>query len=135
MDYTAMKKDELLSRVFDLEHKIEEQKHLASAVEAKDKEIIELKKQLEGAKLEAREGSKNIVSAKDAEISRLKTELEQKRPLANSAETLKKDLDKAIAIGNSYINNFRSYLKAQQGALEMAIELETLLTEKIKGKE
>ena len=100
-----MRKEDLELEVVELRKKVQEQTHLAQAVEAKDKEIIELRKQLDTI-----------------------------RPMAKNAEQLKQQNDVLTQIANGYINNFRNYLKSQQGALDMAIEIEVMLAEKLPKK-
>lgn len=142
MDFTGLKKEELLTTAISLENKLQEQKHLAEAVEAKDKEIVELKKAVENAKVNAQEAVKAVLGQKDTiiasikeELGKVRAELEQKKVITASVDTYKKEYEKAVQVANGYINNFRSYLKAQQGTLELAVELELLLSEKIGKKE
>jgi hypothetical protein len=139
--------------------KIEEQKHLAEAIEQKDALINsltsqnkELKKENVTLKTEvaANKHLSTAVEVKDDHIRRLGIELDvQKKELDDKnrvlyettqkekvlEENLKKVTEQnanVVSIANGYINNFRSYLKATQGALEIAVELEALLTEKVK---
>ena len=135
--------------------KLEEQKHLAESIEHKDgqinkltDEIKELKKTIATLKTE-NQANRHLASA-------VENKDEQIRLLGIETDTLRKELKQAInenekvkvledqikklteqstsivAVANGYINNFRSYLKATQGALEIAVELEALLSEKIK---
>jgi hypothetical protein len=117
-----------------LKQKVQEQSHLASAVESKDKEIVELKKQIELLKLEAKESNKVLIEKNNQQVLSLSKELETIRPLVKNSEQLKQQNDVLTQIANGYIDNFRSYLKNQQGALEMAIEIEVMLAEKLPKK-
>lgn len=137
-----MTKQELELQLEELKVKLEQQNHLAKAVEAKDAEIIQLKQELELAKKEAKEGNKLISNQKDelikslnVQLQNVSKELETKKNQTLGYEGLKKQLDDAVLIANGYINNFRSYLKAQQGTLELAIELEALLAERLPKKQ
>jgi predicted RNase H-like nuclease (RuvC/YqgF family) len=135
--------------------KLDEQKHIAEAIEQKDglinslqAQLKELKKEIATIKTE-NQANKHLASAIEAKD-------EQIRLFGLETDTLKKELKKAIsenekvkvledqikqlteqsasivAVANGYINNFRSYLKATQGTIELAVELEALLSEKIK---
>jgi hypothetical protein len=107
-----MKKEELIKIV-------EEQKHLAEAVEVKDREIIQKNKEI-------------------IELNKLYQELKSKSPTFAGLETRVKQLEEEnkllVAFVNSYINTFRSTLKGIQGSLELGIELEALLAEKLAKK-
>jgi anion-transporting ArsA/GET3 family ATPase len=129
-----MTKQELELEVASLRDKVAVQIHLASAVDAKDKEIVELKKQIELLKVEAKEGTKVVTEQQRQQIANLTKELETIRPMGKNAEQLKQQNELLTQIANGYIANFRSYLKAQQGALELAIEIEALLAEKLAKK-
>ena len=117
-----------------LRQKVQEQVHLASAVEVKDKELVELRKQVELLKVEAKEGTKVVTEQQRQQIANLTKELETIKPLVKSAEQLKQQNEVLTQIANGYIANFRSYLKSQQGALELAIEIEALLADKLAKK-
>jgi hypothetical protein len=136
-----MTKQELELEVAGLRDKVAVQAHLAAAVEAKDKEIIELKKvegelkkQIEFLKVEAKDVSKATLEQQRQQIANLTKELETIRPLVKSAEPLKQQNEVLTQIANGYIANFRSYLKSQQGALELAIEIEAMLADKLAKK-
>lgn len=127
-----MKKEELIKIV-------EEQKHLAQAVEAKDREIAELRKYKDEA-LKLKHASEAVI-AKDKEIielNKLNQELKTKAGAYAGLETRVKQLEEEnkllVAFVNPYINTFRSTLKGIQGALELGIELEALLAEKLAKK-
>jgi predicted RNase H-like nuclease (RuvC/YqgF family) len=135
--------------------KLDEQKHIAEAIEQKDglinslqAQLKELKKEIATIKTE-NQANKHLASAIEAKD-------EQIRLFGLETDTLKKEVKKAISenekvkvledqikqlteqsanivgVANGYINNFRSYLKATQGTIELAVELEALLSEKIK---
>lgn len=133
---------------------LEAQKHLAEAVAAKDNEIAKLKLDLAQANKTVRE-QQHLAAAvqnKDNEIIALKSEnVELKRLQANQngekenleskLESIEKQLKETtehnktlVEIANGYITNFRSYLKSIQGGLEVAVELEALLSEKLNKK-
>lgn len=99
MDYKEMKKEELVQ-------KLEEQKHLAQAVEAKDVEIANL----------------------------IKAQAELKEKTIPSIKKLEEENKRLIAFANQYINVFKNTLKALQGTLDNAIELQDILVNGVKEK-
>ena len=161
MEYKEMKKDELLKLV-------EEQKHLAEAINAKDmhievlrnqvsnaeQQIIALKKELNKQQQElakqqhlsqsVEEKDKlyhEMVALKDKiqkENQELQGKLKNEIGRANGNEEAFKKLEtqykKIVNALNGYVANFRSFLKQAQGGLEVAIELEVLLSEQLKEK-
>lgn len=106
MDYEKLTKAELLE-------KLNEQKHLAQAVEAKDNEIATIKKQLEEIKTKYQ----GAVTKTEIEDYTKKVEEERKQ---------------AFEIANLYIKAHRDFLKQTQQNLEMVIFTEELLSQKIK---
>lgn len=130
-----MTKQELDAKVVELQAKLDEQVHLAKAVEAKDKEIIELRRQVELLKVEAAEGNRAILEPLRQHVQSLQKELDEKRPLVDNAKLVKEEYEKLVQIANGYIVNFRNHLKAQQGSLDLAVELEAMLAEKLPKKQ
>ena len=106
MNYNSLTKQELLELVT-------QQQTLASAVEAKDKEIRtlnekinELNKQYQG-------------SVKKEEIKRYTEEVEERAK-------------KALDIANRYVNAYRDLMRVMKVNLDVAISHEELLSEKLK---
>lgn len=130
MDYTNLKKDELLAVVFSLENKIEEQKHLASAVDAKDAEIARLSKQIAENKAET---VKEVNELKN-KIAELKGELHTHVNNKDAIKKLEEENKRLVAFGNQYISVFRNTLKSLQGTLDNAIELNDILLNGVKEK-
>jgi uncharacterized protein with gpF-like domain len=93
--------------------KLEEQKHLADAVDAKEKEIARLKEQIVAERTKQQNDEKDKV---------FKNQIEEKDKL----------IKKLIPILQAYQGSYRAFLKNIQGGLENAIELEALLNEKLK---
>lgn len=130
MDLNKMTKEELIQLV-------QEQSHLASAVEAKDKEIVELK--TKNTRLLS-EKDKQIaeINHKHAELINKVNELESKHlsneKLISTAEKLDAENRKVVAHLNLYIDAFRNTLKAQQGVLDNAIQLEAFISESLRRK-
>ena len=135
--------------------KLQEQKHLAEAIEQKDglinslqAQLKELKKDIATIKTE-NQANKHLASAIEAkdeqirlfgietdtlkrEIKKAISENEKVKVLEDQIKQLTEQSASIVGVANGYINNFRSYLKATQGTIELAVELEALLTEKIK---
>lgn len=105
MDYSKMTKQELIE-------KLNEQKHLADAVDAKDREINSLKDELG----EAEEKSKNYGSLKF------------------QFETLTEEFDKRTTLLNKYSEVYLSLLKVLQGTVDTHVEINSFLIEKAKEK-
>jgi hypothetical protein len=137
MEFKEMKKEELIA-------KLEEQRHLASAVDSKDKEIASLKniKDSEIASL-----SKKYAEIKDqttkekneltVKISELEAKLKAVPSITRYEESIKKleeENKRVIAFANQYINIFKNTLKALQGTLDNAIELQDMLVNTVKEK-
>jgi len=148
MEYKDMKKNELLA-------KVEEQRHLASAVDAKDAEIAFILKEKEAslAKLtetknsELANISKQYAEFKEKsikeknELSNKISELQNKINSTPSIERyedaikkLEEENKKLISFANQYINVFKNTLKALQGNLDNAIELQDILVNDVKGR-
>lgn len=140
-DYDEMTKAELLTLV-------KEQKHLAEAVDAKDKEITiltsdkaVLTKELSVLKQEYEPLKKladypKQLSAKDAElqstVAKLNVVTAELNALKGKHKETEDTLTKTVNIANGYIGFARSLLKGFQGNLEVAVDLETALSEKLK---
>jgi len=106
MDYTSLTKKQLIE-------KLEEQKHLAEAVEAKDKEITAAKKELQSV-ITSHQGCLN-----QAEVKALTDKLEAERK-------------KATELAQLYIKMHHDLLKQTQQNLEMALFTEQVVSEKFK---
>lgn len=106
MDYNTLTKAELIKL-------LEEQKHLAQAVEAKDKEIVEANARVD-AILEEYQGS-----MKQGQVDKMMKELIEQR-------------DYALEIANLYMTAHTDLLKQAQQNLEMAVFTEGLISQKIK---
>lgn len=121
MNYKNMTKDDLIK-------KLEEQRHLAQAVEAKDKEIT---KHIE-EKIKMKEEVDALIKAN--------TDAEKELPLLKEHITrLEESNKKLVAIAKEkvnsaslYVNAFQGLMKSIQGTLDNTIELEALLSKNIK---
>jgi predicted transcriptional regulator len=111
----------------ELTQKINEQTHLAAAVEAKDAEIAQNKQEIiklkeEYAKINNQLTEKNLkIQALEKEKSARGSMEEQEKLIKNLAQLLQ-----------GYQNSYRAFLKNVQGGLENAVELEALLSEQLK---
>lgn len=130
MDLTKMTKDELIE-------KIQEQAHLAEAVEAKDKEISQLQKEIEEIKknnlkqvIEFRKIT-DVLKGKNAEFEK---NIINNEALVKSAAKLDEENKTLLINLNLYVEAFRNTLKAQQGVLDNAIQLDTFISESLRRK-
>ena len=158
MDFSKLKKEELLQMVV-------EQQTLKDAVEAKDNEIQKLVKEKEelkrknyelahlGNDIKQREDRIQYLESQvqkaellhqehiqnlEAVIKEQQTKIHQDHQIEEvlkENESLLKQAEFAINIANKYINVFRNYLKLQQGALDNMVEMEALLNKQIQTKE
>lgn len=121
MEYSMKNKKEELIKMLD------EHKHLAQAVDAKDGEIIKLKKEFDEFK------RKSETEVEDLR-QRLKScgDVEQ---LKEGYDVLLQENKKLVSSLNSYIQAFRNHMKAAQATLDNTIELEALLFEKLQQKQ
>ncbi len=153
MEIDKLSKAELIVKVIELNNKIEELGHLRSAVDVKDKEIIEIgkvKNLLEKDLQDYKNVKSNLaqvslsLESKTQELMKLRSDFETYKktaPAPDVLENLKKDVkiqedrNKALLdFLNPYVTNVRSLLKGLQGTLELGIETEAILSEKINKK-
>jgi DNA-binding protein len=106
VDFTKLTKQELLDLV-------KEQQTLKDAVEAKDKEIQELKKQVESLRTSFQD------SVKKEDIKKYTQQLEE-------------ETKKAKDIANQYIRSHRDLMRIFKVNLDFAISHEELLADKLK---
>jgi hypothetical protein len=142
MEFEKMTKAELLAKVAELEAKITETVHLASAIEYKDKEILLLKKDIERIKNEHLSSFNRVNEESKREIEKLKQELlslKVPQPESKKVEELEKNVkilseenQRLVGIANQYISVFRNLLKSLQGQIDIAIELEGLINPTVK---
>lgn len=109
MNYKDFTKDQLISE-------LEKHKHLAEAVDEKDRQILDLITQVK-------------------ELNNLLNGSIKKEELKNYTETVEKERKLALDIANSYIQAFRDLLKQQKVNLDIAISYENLLSQKLNIKE
>jgi len=153
MEFEKLSKAELVVKAQELFNIVENQKHLAAAVEAKDKEIsehIKAKQKTEQELIELKNLRLSISQAnatvefKNQELIKIKNEFEAYKknvPSVEVLENLKKEVKlleeknkNLIDFLNPYVSNVRSFLKGIQGTLELGIENEALLSEKLNKK-
>jgi seryl-tRNA synthetase len=113
-------KKELVEKIANLEEKLNDQKHLADAVNAKDVEIAKLK--------EDHNKAVNQLTEKNLKIQALEKE-KAARGSTEEKDNIIKNLAKML---QGYQNSYRAFLKSSQGSLENAVELEALLSEQLK---
>lgn len=126
MDYTKLKKEELIVI-------LEEQRHLAEAINAKDAEISKLSRMVS----EIKQASINETNQLKEEISELKNKIRSAPNITTIEESAKKldaEYKKLLAFANQHINVFKNTLKALQGTLDNAIELQDIIVSDIVGK-
>lgn len=139
MDYSGMKKEDLIKLLLD-------QEHLAAAVEAKDAEINGLRKNKD-VRVTALEVEKDrIRTAYEEQIVALKNEIRSLQEHSNKLqeqanaskltkevqETLVKKNEALTEFGNKYIKMHTNMIQSIQGTLELASDLEKVLIEKVQ---
>jgi hypothetical protein len=161
MDYSNLKKDELIQllneqkhlaeaieekdsqilrqdkEIRKLEAKLKDQEHLAKAIEAKDKEIIELKNSKAETISKTKAENDRIRTTLEYENQDLRDKLEKMPDIEKMIDYMKKlesDNTFVVSLLKQYMNAFKSYLKSQQGILDNTIELEALITEQLQNK-
>ena len=122
MKYEKMTKEELIK-------KLEEQRHLAKAVNAKDKEIADIRVKAKNMIKEAVD-RENMAKEKVNELMTKYSESVTKEVLQKTIEKIEAERDKAIKVANRYIQAYRDYLKLTQHTLNMAISNEELISPK-----
>jgi ferric iron reductase protein FhuF len=125
MDYKELKKEELIAL-------LEKQKHLAQAVNAKDREIIELKNKTHKMMEEHTEKVNSLNESAQEKIAAAVQK--QTKDLVEKVAKVEEENKRLVDLFGRYIDFARNTLKAFQGQLDTSIELETLLTEKIIGR-
>lgn len=132
MDYTKLTKSELIE-------KLEEQQHLVSAVEAKDIEMSQLKKEskkeLEQLKKKNEEEVKALKLQKEELITKYQGSLTTEQ-IEKVTERLVAERNEAVSRANLYIKIHHDLLKQIQHTTEMALFSEQLVSEKfnIRGE-
>lgn len=164
MEFEKLSKAELVVKAQEMAKLIEDQKHLAQAIEAKDKQIVELIKASSVLEKDASEGraAKNAalqlnqtVDYKNQEINKLRGEIETLKKtqkdeldlikkntpdpkamevLSNNVKLLEERNKALVDFLSPYVSNIRSLLKAIQGSLELGIEIEGILYDKMNKK-
>lgn len=116
-------KAELQVEIAELEAKLEEQKHLAEAVEAKDKEIAN---HIQANKLirQELETQKQELKLQIEKLSKVPKDLGKTE---NDVKILVDENKRLVNVVNQYITVFRNTLKGLQGNLDNAIELEAFI--------
>jgi glutamate synthase domain-containing protein 3 len=122
MKYEKMTKEELIK-------KLEEQKHLAKAVNAKDKEIADIRVKAKNMIKEAVD-RENMAKEKVNELLTKYSESVTKEVLQKTIEKIEAERDKAVKVASRYIQAYRDYLKLTQHTLNMAISNEELISPK-----
>lgn len=137
MDFSKMKKEELLVE-------IQRMQTLPSVVDAKNKEINQLKEENEYLKIEANkvrgleitsknldQENKNLKDILEAANKKIVQQLETEQIFEDN-KVLKSEAERVVGLANMYITTFRNYLKIQQGALDNMIEMELMLQKQLK---
>jgi alpha-glucuronidase len=125
MDYEKLTKAELIE-------KLNEQKHLAEAVNAKDKEIANLKK-------EKHDKDENLLQEieklnnKNKELNHQLVGSMTKEKVEEYVKMVQEENKNIREVANYYIKIHTDFLKQTQQNLEMAIFTEDLVSQKIKN--
>lgn len=115
----------------ELLEKIKEQKHLASAVEAKDNEMSQLKE----SHRQLVDNFKKEIKEMQKEISDLKQNAKGLVHLSEVQEKIdkvKEENKNLVETTNLYIRMYHNYLKQTQHNLEMALFTEQVVSDKFK---
>jgi hypothetical protein len=126
MEYKDLKKEELVKL-------LEEQVHLAKAVEAKDAEINKLEISVREIKERTTKEKLELVE----KIKELEVDLAKVPDIKKFEDVITKlqdDNKRLVAFANQHINIFKNTLKALQGTLDNAIELEDIVVNGVKEK-
>ena len=97
-----------------LQQKIDDQRHLAEAVNVKDKEISKLKEQI----------NSNFRTQNEEKDKVIKTQVEEKDKIIKMLATTLQ----------MYQQSFRAFLKNVQGGLENAVEVEAMITDQLNNR-
>ena len=125
MDYEKLTKAELIE-------KLNEKKHLAEAVNAKDKEIANLKK-------EKNDKDENLLQEieklnnKNKELNHQLVGSMTKEKVEEYVKSVQEENKTIREVANYYIKIHTDFLKQTQQNLEMAIFTEDLVSQKIKN--
>lgn len=132
MDFSKLTKQELIDLVT-------QQQTLNDAVQSKDKEIIQLKKQIQELNVKEKElvprQQVNQMNDRIFELERLLKEQVPKDEVKRITQQMEEDLKKARQVANLYIQSHRDLMRVLKVNLDIAIAHEELLTEKIKKGE
>jgi hypothetical protein len=189
MEFEKMTKADLVIKAQELTKVIEDMGHLKAAVEAKDKQIVDLIKASALLEREVSEGKaakagslqlSSTIEIKNQEINKLRSELNASVDIKNQEiNKVRSEINASVDIKNQEINklrgeielvkknvpdsktievltnnvklleernkalvdflspyvaNIRSFFKSIQGSLEMGIEMEAILYEKLNKK-
>lgn len=139
MDYSSMKKEDLIKILV-------EQRHLAEAVEAKDAEIHALRnrkdqgfeavqKEKEALKSQYEKensGLKDQIRMLTDEVNKFQIKLGENKFSKESEEKLLKKNTELVDFGNKYVKLHTNMIQSIQGILELSSDLEKTLLEKIQ---
>jgi hypothetical protein len=129
-DYSKMTKQELID-------KLNEQKHLAQAINIKDKEIATLKTELKQLKQEVAtkvplNDHKDIIKEYEKKLNEFKGAV-KKEDIEKYIKQAEEDRQKAYNLANRYVTAYRDLLKVFKINLDIAISTDELLSDKLKG--
>jgi hypothetical protein len=125
MDYEKLTKAELIE-------KLNEQKHLAKAVEAKDKEIANLIKEKNNKDENLLQEIENL-NKKNKELNHRLVGSMTKEKVDEYIKSVQEENKAIREVANYYIKIHTDFLKQTQQNLEMAIFTEDLVSQKIKN--
>lgn len=124
---TKLTKAELIEKVELLESELKEREHLASAVNAKDDEIAELKAEHREEIRQKEEAINRVYAKQDKRIDEI--EYKHQKEIELIYETLQKR-EKQL---NKLVVFFGNTLKGLQGNLDNAIELNSYFVEEVSS--
>lgn len=121
MNYKNMTKDDLIK-------KLESQRHIAQAIEAKDLEIAQHKQE----KLKMKNEIDALIESNDGAAQELPLLKEHIKRLEEANKKLVSIAKEKVDSASLYVNAFQGLMKSIQGTLDNTIELEALLSKNIK---
>jgi transcriptional regulator len=124
MKYEKMTKEELIK-------KLEEQKHLAHAVESKDREISEIKKRGTEQK-EKYNASLKMLKEQIAEKEFIIKQSFSKEQFKEEVDKIWKEAQLSVDKANIVLNGYTKALRLLNAALDMVNENDRHMSEKIK---
>lgn len=125
MEYDKLKKEELIKM-------LQDQKHLAKAVESKDSEISGLKSEMASSISKVKKDKQDEIIFLEEKVKNLEGKLKES-PDIEKVKKIVQENQVLIEAYNKMRIIFNNYLKSTQATLENTLELEYTVAEKVKN--